>query len=206
MSGDLQKWVEGSAGYGQPTPSISRKRKASPLLKTAQTMSCRACGAVNARVPQERQAPKDICENCWNSYCFMVRRRQFVKVEFDRWLARQVVLSIDRLKRNGVVGRCEVLSRWPDATKEHQCAQHARYVRNGRRICALHNRFDNHVFVGGNSTDPYGALIDSMVCVAKEDAAFVAALATVLARVRADGRALLSKARGEPLPPTSGAE
>jgi hypothetical protein len=72
--------------------------------------------------------------------------REPTEDRFNQWLARQLYLSVRRLKHFGVAGRCEAISRIGSdnavlgyrTNNSYQCAMAASMMRDGHRVCRSH--------------------------------------------------------------------
>lgn len=126
---------------------------------------CRACGAAHGS-PPDSDAPQDVCGDCWGRFKSNCRYRdQEPNTErFNRWLARQLYLSVRRLKIYGVTGRCQAISGADSNLLRsgfnfqggYQCAMQASMTRDGKAVCASHGRRADIVhFVDEPLTDPY---------------------------------------------------
>jgi hypothetical protein len=73
------------------------------------------------------------------------------------------------LERYGVTGRCEAVSDWMYGKRGQQCAHHAIYVRDGRRVCGLHLRATRPHFIGSAEADPYQIIAETISRLVKID-------------------------------------
>lgn len=150
------------------------------VYKIAEGVPCRACGAVLAPAHNNEWG---LCDHCWT------KLSGFAGVNFDKrrgewdysiiddakvneWLASELVKTVKRLKKNGIAGRCEALSGWAYGTPGSQCGHVATKYRDGRRVCSLHARATNPVFVGDRESDPYEVIRDAMASLAEVDPRF----------------------------------
>lgn len=158
----------------------------SAIYKIATGVPCRACGAVLA--PASGNA-FGLCQNCWNSvlvyagHSYDMRRADPSKSGIsdqlvNSWLAHKLVKDLSRMKRDGMVGRCEALSGWSYGSPGAQCAKHATEYRDGHPVCNRHARATDPSYVG-DPTDPYLMLKAIISELADADARFAEIVAEV---------------------------
>lgn len=139
---------------------------------------CRVCGSTHA--PNEADgAPEKVCDYCWKAFRQSLKDGEAATESiFNRWLARQLYLSVRRLHIYGVMGRCEAITQGNEwlHNRGQQCRGNAVAFRNGHRVCAAHNRAENPVWAGLQNQDPYTTLSDLMADLARIDPSFVRCL------------------------------
>lgn len=138
-------------------------------LLLAEGVSCRACGAGRALASEE--ALPGVCGNCWNKFQYASAKisRGTIEDNFAEWLSRRLFLSLKRLKKNGVLGRCEACSDWQYGRRGLQCAHDAIVMRGNRRVCGLHQKSDDPRYVSEEADDPYVILAQLMIDLGHRD-------------------------------------
>lgn len=150
------------------------------IYKIAQGVPCRACGAVLA---PEGGNEFGLCANCWKAAAMhggvnvdMRRtsngRNPMTEDVVTSWLAHKLVTDLKRLKRDGMVGRCEAISGWAAGHPGTQCAKAATHYRDGHRVCGKHAGATAPAFVGDVPNDPYLMLRDILSDLAVADRRF----------------------------------
>lgn len=157
------------------------------IYKIAEGVSCRACGATLAPASDN---PFGLCLNCWKSVRLfaatidMRRADATTKTVTDEdvtgWLAHKLVKDLSRMKRDGMVGRCEALSGWAYGSPGSQCAKHATEYRDGHPVCYRHARATDPSFIG-DPTDPYLMLKSVIADLAATDSRFAEIIREVAA-------------------------
>ena len=149
------------------------------IYKIAEGVSCRACGATLAPASDN---PFALCLNCWKSVRLfsgatvdmrssMMATKIVTENDVTAWLAHKLVKDLSRMKRDGMVGRCEALSGWAYGSPGTQCAKHATEYRDGHPVCYRHARATDPSFIG-DPTDPYLMLKGVIADLAATDARF----------------------------------
>jgi len=158
------------------------------IYKIAEGVSCRACGATLAPASDNAYG---LCLNCWTSvklYCgWSYDKRRNDQIEggiteemVTGWLAHKLVKDLNRMKRDGMVGRCEALSGWAYGSPGSQCAKHATEYRDGHPVCYRHARATAPSFIG-DPTDPYLMLKGVIADLAATDPRFAEIIREVAA-------------------------
>ncbi len=147
-------------------------------------VSCRVCGATHARPP--RQEAFGICETCATAFKFRNGHHAVTEQDFLMLLAGKLVLDIKRLRRNGILGRCEAVSSWPQAGG-YQCGSNAVEMRSGRRVCGSHAKATSPVFVGTPDSNPYDTISAMILELCVEDDLFRCAVEAALREALAVG-------------------
>lgn len=116
------------------------------LFKELDVVACRACGAVrDARAQSSNdEIELDVCAMCWAAFDRWRSKHGdgITEQDFDRWLARKLLLDLRLLERTGVVGRCQAMSDWLYKDRQgKQCALKAiAKLRDGHLVCGQHLR------------------------------------------------------------------
>lgn len=150
---------------------------------------CLSCGATHIR----EKGDHSLCTACYDQFHRWARA---TKIENDigdedavnRWLARKLIMDLDRLRRYGVTGRCEAVSQhgiglsggWRYG-KIHQCRLPAIRLRDGRRCCFKHGQSTAPVFIDEEANDPYAVFTDLLISLSLADDRFRDCLKLALA-------------------------
>lgn len=136
---------------------------------------CRACGAVLATPDDNRFG---LCFTCWLSaraHCGAAAVKGDLEVTEEgvvSWLASKLVKDITRLRRSGIVGRCEAVSGWSYGHPGSQCALPAIDHRDGHKVCGKHRTALSPTYVSDQQSDGYVMLLDMMRDLAAADPRF----------------------------------
>lgn len=106
-------------------------------------IKCRACGGVNAK---DGGTIPHICLACWNKFQRYGQYGQSGKStgnindDFAAWLAQQLLIDLKRLRRYGMMRRCEATANFQYGNAGHQCALSATTLREEHFVCTAHAR------------------------------------------------------------------
>lgn len=156
-------------------------------------VDCRACGGT--KPPDDPNAYAGVCEHCWRAFTGTLERTwktgkraqrkttyitgRPTKTKFNEWLARQLFLSVGRMQRFGVAGRCEAVTGGTGQSgtgillAPRQCGSHAMMMRDGRRVCNSHGtRADDVSYIDQPTISPYEILFRAIGDLASNDREF----------------------------------
>lgn len=151
-----------------------------PVAFKIEGTACSGCGGTHAIACVNDFG---LCERCWTSVAlskgmefystFRSLNRDFPLSDTDvtLWIADKLEKDIGRLIKNGIVGRCEAISRWGYASSGTQCANAAHMRRDGHVVCERHARSRKIQFVG-ETADPYVRLAGLIRNLSKKDQRF----------------------------------
>lgn len=139
------------------------------VLPKTDGVECRACGAAFARPshksvnrwregPQREPLRRDICDHCDRGYERFLKGFEATEDLFNGFLAKKLLDSAQRLRKNGVCGRCEALVRvdflgnWKNFGS--QCSRPATEILDGRKVCFSHWDRDQNTYVEIKNADP----------------------------------------------------
>lgn len=146
------------------------------------TVNCRSCAATHA--PEAGHDIPNVCAYCWKRFVGFNGMNPISENAFNRWLARETFLTVRRMQKYKVAGRCEAITAgprgWLDG-HDRQCLSLAVYVRDGRRVCGQHQRTKKPRFVGQPDNDPYDAMRGALTSLAAIDPLFRQCLEEALA-------------------------
>lgn len=134
------------------------------LFEVTNGTVCRACGAAHGTF--SANAFPGVCGECWHRFLSFSGYKATTDL-FNRWLARQLCLSVRRLKVYGVTGRCQAITGVDSNLVRsgrgfqggRQCAGFASMLRDGKAVCTSHGRHADIVqFVSEPITNPYREL------------------------------------------------
>jgi len=156
----------------------------SQIFPALEVAPCRVCGATQAA--PDAQAFERVCDVCWRKFKYQLGKAPVTRLAFDRWLGRELFLAVQRLNRNGILGRCEAISaraqKYQDGYKcGHQCARPASTTIDGRLLCGQHAISPNLILIGELLKSPYDTLAELMGDLAQRDDRFRQCLKTALA-------------------------
>lgn len=147
--------------------------------QTLPTIACRACGSARAMrpypypwEPQQIGIGEGVCHQCW-------RASGATSVDdFNKWLANKLIRDLRRLRRLGVVGKCEAIH-----LGGFQCGNPASTIHNGRRVCTFHGpRAQSAPLFPDTVTDQYAYLTEIVRSLAVTDSRFADAMRAGLER------------------------
>lgn len=132
-------------------------------------VDCRACGAVRAQPCSNKWA---ICGTCYNKFLRMNDWKPLDDRSFLERLARQLLLDVARVRRNGTSKRCEAVASSGKHAGRYQCAAPAVGWVDGRAVCAKHKSAISPDFVEASRLSEYERFSDAIAEICDADERF----------------------------------